>query len=164
MTDVLRGERVVLRPVEPDDAPALRAALAAPEVAEWWGDVPEGFPLTDEPTATRFTVLVDGEPAGMVQYTEETEPEYRNAEVDVFLDPAHHSRGLGQDVMATIARHLHEERGHHRLVLSAAADNARAIRCYEKAGFRRVGVTEASWRDRHGRWRDEVFMERVMRP
>jgi aminoglycoside 6'-N-acetyltransferase len=66
--------------------------------------------------------------------------------------------------MSTIVRHLQEDRGHHRLVLSAAVDNARAIRCYEKAGFRPVGVTEASWRDREGNWRDELFMERVVRP
>ena len=42
--------------------------------------------------------------------------------------------------------------------------NDRAIRSYEKLGFRAVGVTEASWRDRHGTWRDEVLMERVVRP
>jgi hypothetical protein len=71
VTAELRGGRAVLRPLQPEDAPALRAALATPEVAEWWGEVPEGFPLEDEPTATRFTVLVDDVPAGLVQYTEE---------------------------------------------------------------------------------------------
>ena len=34
---VLRGERVVLRPVRDDDAAALLAMLAEPEVAAWFG-------------------------------------------------------------------------------------------------------------------------------
>jgi aminoglycoside 6'-N-acetyltransferase len=161
---VLRGDRVVLRPLEPRDAPALRAALATPEVAAWWGAVPDGFPLEDEPEATRFTVLVDEEIAGMVQYTEEREPDYRHAELDVFLHPDHHGHGAGTDAMARLARHLLEDRGHHRLILSVSVDNARAIRAYEKVGFRTVGVTEASWRDLDGNWRDELFMERVVQP
>jgi aminoglycoside 6'-N-acetyltransferase len=161
---VLRGEHVVLRPLVPGDAPALRAALATPEVAAWWGAVPTGFPLEDEPEATRFTVLVDDRIAGMVQYTQEDEPDYRHAELDVFLHPDHHDRGVGTDAMATLARHLVEDRGHHRLVLSVSVDNARAIRAYEKVGFRTVGVTEASWRDPDGNWRDELLMERVVHP
>jgi aminoglycoside 6'-N-acetyltransferase len=32
------------------------------------------------------------------------------------------------------------DRGHHRLVIDPAADNERAIRCYERVGFRRIGV------------------------
>jgi aminoglycoside 6'-N-acetyltransferase len=161
---VLRGEHVVLRPLESGDAAPLRAALATPEVAAWWGAVPDGFPLEDEPTATRFTILVDDEIAGMVQYTEEDEPDYRHAELDVFLHPDHHDRGAGTDAMATLARHLLEDRGHHRLILSVSVDNARAIRAYEKVGFRPVGVTQASWRDLDGKWRDELLMERVVRP
>jgi aminoglycoside 6'-N-acetyltransferase len=42
-----------------------------------------------------------------------------------------------------------------------AVENAAAIRSYEKAGFRAVGLLERSWRDESGRWRDEVYMERV---
>ncbi len=54
----LRGERVVLRPTEPDDHAALRAILATPEVADWWGPVPEGFPTDDDPAATRLSIVL----------------------------------------------------------------------------------------------------------
>ena len=134
-------------------------------MAERWGPLEEGFPLADEPTAERFAVVAGGQTVGMIQATEENEPDYRHAELDIFLDPAHHGQGLGTDAVRTLARHLIEGRGHHRLILGAAVDNAIAIRCYEKAGFRRVGVTRLSGRDfRTGEFGDEVFMELVVSP
>jgi aminoglycoside 6'-N-acetyltransferase len=160
----LHGERVVLRPTGPADVEPLRAIRRKPEVMDRWGAVEDDFPLGDEPTATRFTILVDGEPAGMIQFTEEKEPDYRHAEVDIFLDPGHHNRGLGTEAMSTLARHLIEDRGHHRLTLSTAVDNAQAMRSYEKAGFRRIGIAHAAARDpRTGDWADELMMELVVR-
>ena len=46
--------------------------------------------------------------------------------------------------------HLVRDRGHHRLTIDPAAENAAAIRCYERAGFRRVGVMREYWRDGDG--------------
>jgi aminoglycoside 6'-N-acetyltransferase len=158
----LRGNLVVLRSLEPADRAALREIRAAPEVARWWGPVEDDFPEGDYPDGTRLVVLLDGEVIGMVQYEEEPDPDYRHADIDVFLDPGHHDRGLGTDAMRTIARHLLEERGHHRLTLTTAPDNARAIRSYEKVGFRPVGVTRSSQRDAQtGKWVDELLMELV---
>jgi aminoglycoside 6'-N-acetyltransferase len=161
----LRGERVVLRPIEPADVEPLRAIRLKPEVMARWGVVEDDFPLGDEPAATRFTIFVDGEPAGMVQYSEENEPDYRHAEIDIFLDPRHHNRGLGPDAMKTIIRHLVEDRGHHRVILSVDADNAQALRAYEKTGFRRVGLMHMSGRvPGTSEWKDEYLMELVVRP
>jgi aminoglycoside 6'-N-acetyltransferase len=160
----LRGERVVLRPMEPDDAPRLREILTTPEVARWWGAEPEGFPAHDDPGATRFALLVDGEVAGLVQWDEEKEPDYRHAWIDLFLDPRLHGRGVGTDAVATLARHLLDEQGHHRITIDPAAENAAAIRSYEKAGFRQVGVMRSAWRNPEGVWRDALLMELVRSP
>jgi aminoglycoside 6'-N-acetyltransferase len=136
-----------LRPLQPADAPELLRILQTPEVARWW-DVPEpGFPLTDDPESVRFTILVDGAVAGLVQYWEETEPKYRHANVDVFLDPALHGRGLGTEAVRRIVDHLVGERGHHRITIDPAAANAQAIKAYEKVGFRPVGVMRQYERD-----------------
>lgn len=156
----LRGEHVVLRPLAPEDAPALRAIHATPEVTAWWGRMADGFP-DDEPQATRFAILVDGEVAGLVQYTEEPEPDYRHAAIDVFVDPRHHGRGVGTEAVRLILEHLLGERGHHRVTIDPAVDNAAAVRAYEKAGFAPVGVMRAAWRDPDGRWRDALLMEHV---
>jgi aminoglycoside 6'-N-acetyltransferase len=160
----LHGERVVLRPLEAAHGPELRRILATPEVSAWWGPPDDGFPESDDPDSTRFALLVDGEVAGLVQYLEEPDPDARSADIDIFLDPRHHGRGLGTDALRTIARHLLDERGHHRLTIVPQVANAAAIRSYEKAGFRPVGVTRLSFRDPAGTWRDELFMELVVPP
>jgi aminoglycoside 6'-N-acetyltransferase len=132
-------------------------------VVRWW-DVPaEGFPWTDEPEATRLTIEVDGAVAGLIQFYEEPTPQYRHAELDLFLDPALHGRGIGTEVLRRVVRHLIEERGHHRITIDPAVANAAAIRAYEKAGFRRVGVMRKYERDAGGQgWHDGLLMELVV--
>jgi aminoglycoside 6'-N-acetyltransferase len=158
----LRGDAVVLRPMEAADAEALRAIHETPEVTAWWGAMDDHFPF-DEPQSTRFTILVDGRLAGLIQYGAEDEPDYRHAWIDIFLAPDVHGRGIGTDAVRTLAEHLHGERGYHRITIDPAVDNTAAVVAYEKAGFRRIGVMEASWRDPAGVWRDSLLMERVVR-
>jgi len=159
----VRGSRVVLRPLAESDAAAVGAIVTQPAVAAWWGEQPSGFPLTDEPTATRFAILEDDEVVGMIQYSEELDPDYRHAWIDLFVAGERQGRGLGSDAVRALADHLVAARGHHRVTIDPAADNHAAIRAYEKAGFRRVGVMRAAWRDTWtGEWRDTLFMERVV--
>jgi aminoglycoside 6'-N-acetyltransferase len=151
---------VILRPLEPGDVAELRRIRAAPEVIQWWDRVEDGFPLSDEPEATRLTIEVDGAVAGMVQFSEEEEPKYRHASVDLFVDPALHGRGLGAEAVKRVVRLLIEERGHHRITIDPATGNVAAIRAYEKAGFKPVGVMRKSERDADGEgWHDSLLME-----
>ena len=162
MSTELQGEQVVLRALDADDVERLRAIRLEPEVLQWWGSLEDDFPLGDEPTATRLTILVDGEVAGMLQFTEEPEPDYRHAEIDVFLGARFHGRGHGRDAVRTATRHLMDDRGHHRVVIAPAVANAAAVRAYERAGFRRVGVMRKAARNAStGEWEDELFMELV---
>jgi aminoglycoside 6'-N-acetyltransferase len=151
---------LILRPLEERDAAELRRIHGLPEVVRWW-DVPEeGFPLTDDSDSTRFTIEVDDVVAGMIQFYEELEPKYKHANVDVFLDPAFHGQGIGTEAVRQIVRMLIDERGHHRITIDPAADNAAAIRAYEKVGFRPVGVMRQYERDTGGEgWHDGLLME-----
>lgn len=104
--------------------------------------------------------MLDGVLVGMVQYGEEDEPSYRHASIDVFVDPAAHGRGVGRDAVGALARHLVDDRGHHRLVIDPAADNQAAIRCYAAVGFRPVGVMRRYERDADGGgWHDGLLMD-----
>jgi aminoglycoside 6'-N-acetyltransferase len=153
---------VVLRPIAADDAAELRRIRSTPEVARWWGQPEDEFPWTDEPDVTRLTIQVEGAVAGMIQFSEEPEPKYRHAEIDLFLDPALHDRGLGTEAVSRVVRHLFDERGHHRVTIDPAVDNVAAIRAYEKVGFRRVGVMRSYERDVDGEgWHDGLLMELV---
>jgi aminoglycoside 6'-N-acetyltransferase len=151
---------LVLRPIVESDVAELRRIHSTPEVARWW-DLPEdGFPWSDDPDSTRLAIEVDGAVAGMVQYSEETEPKYRHAGIDVFLDPALRGRGIGTEAVRRVVRILFEEQGHHRLTIDPAAANAAAIRAYERVGFRRVGVLRRYERDADGGgWHDGLLME-----
>jgi aminoglycoside 6'-N-acetyltransferase len=72
---------------------------------------------------------------------------------------------LATDAIVTLLRHLIEDRGHHRVTIDPATDNAAAIACYEKAAFRCVGVMRSAERDpASGRWRDALLMEYVVPP
>lgn len=151
---------LVLRPIVESDVAELRRIHSTAEVAHWW-DLPEdGFPWSDDPDSTRLAIEVDGAVAGLVQFSEELEPKYRHASIDVFLDPALHGRGVGSEAVRRVVRHLIEERGHHRITIDPAAANGAAIRAYEKVGFRRVGVMRRSERDFGGDgWHDGLLME-----
>ena len=150
---------VSIRPIDAADAPALLRIHRTGAVRRWWGDPDPGFPW-DEPESTRWTIEVDGAVAGLVQFHEELEPRYRHASVDIFVDPALHGRGIGTEALRLTAEHLIGQRGHHRITIDPAADNAAAIRSYEKAGFRQVGVMRSYERDVDGKgWHDGMLME-----
>jgi aminoglycoside 6'-N-acetyltransferase len=150
---------LVLRPLAEGDEDELRRIHATPEVARWW-DLPDSDFPWDEPESTRLTIEVDGSVAGLIQFSEELEPKYRHAGIDLFLDPALHGRGVGTEAVRRVVRHLIDDRGHHRITIDPATANVAAIRAYEKAGFRRVGIMRRSERDSDGRgWHDALLME-----
>lgn len=103
--------------------------------------------------------MAEGRLVGLIQTTEEPEPDFRHASVDLFLDPAMHGRGLGPDAIRAVARHLIEHDGRHRLTIDPAADKEYAIRAYEKVGFRPVGPLRRYQRFPDGWWRDGLLME-----
>jgi aminoglycoside 6'-N-acetyltransferase len=106
-----------------------------------------------------FAIEVDRRVAGLIQYLEENEPDYRHAAIDIFIAAEHQGRGLGPDAVRTLARHLFEQRGHHRLTIDPAADNARAIASYRRVGFRPVGVMRRYERGRDGTWHDGLLLD-----
>ena len=149
----------------PADADALRAIRRDPAVVEWWDELEPDFPLADEPEVTRLTIHHDGEIAGMVQFGEELEPKYRHASIDIFVAPAHQGRGVCTEAIRLVVDHLLRERGHHRITIDPAAENAAAVRCYSKVGFKPVGIMRLAERDADGKgWHDALMMELVVEP
>lgn len=162
MADMLRGERVTLRPVTLEDAPRLAEIAAEPEIAHWWLGLTEDD-LRDkagpDEEAMVFVVEVSGEVVGLVEATEESEPDYRHASIDIFVTAARQGEGLGADAVRALARHLFQDRGHHRITIDPAVANERAIRAYERVGFRRVGVMRSYERGVDGEWHDGLLLD-----
>jgi aminoglycoside 6'-N-acetyltransferase len=160
---VLYGAHVVLRPSVPEDVPALAAIRATPQVRARWrgGDDLAAETASDlaDPDTRCLTVEFGDRIVGMIQWYAEEEPDYRHAGIDLFLDPAVHGKGLGTDAVRTLAAHLVDDLGHHRLIIDPAADNAPAIRCYTKVGFRPVGIMRQYERGADGTWHDGLLMD-----
>ncbi len=158
----LHGVHVALRPATSQDVPALAAIRAKPEVYPWWrGGEDLVAAVTEElaePEEHPLVIEYAGRVVGAIQWWEESDPDYRHAGIDIYLDPAVHGRGVGEDAVRTLATHLVEDEGFHRLVIDPAADNTAAIRCYTKVGFKPVGVMRQYERDETG-WHDGLLMD-----
>jgi aminoglycoside 6'-N-acetyltransferase len=160
---VLQGALVRLRPATLNDIPDLVRIRRTPGVYERWrgGDDIEAAVEEDlrEPGVTGYVIEFEGRVVGWIQWEAEDDPDYRHANLDIYVDPAVHGRGVGTDAVRTLARHLLFDHGHHRLVIDPAADNAAAIRSYSKAGFRPVGIMRRYERDPDGTWHDNLLLD-----
>lgn len=140
--------------IEPgdDELQAMKAIRRHPEVIERWGP--------DDGVEGMLAIMAAGTVVGAIQFHEENEPQYRHAGIDLFIDPARHRRGYGSDAVKTLARWLFTKRGHHRITIDPAAANIPAIRCYEKAGFRPVGIMRRYERLHEDQdWHDGLLMD-----
>lgn len=159
----LTGLLVTLRTATAADVDALVAIRATPEVHERWRGIDLRAEVLDALTDDELHLMVVEDAAGTViggiQWAAETDPDYAHASVDMFVDPAMHGQGFGTDAARTLCRYLLNTIGFHRLTIDPAADNVAAIRCYEKVGFRRVGVMRAYERGLDGSWHDGLLMD-----
>lgn len=168
-TPTLRSTRLVLRPLTGADAEPLAALLAEPEVAEFWPDFDlarvRTYLLDPEDDLTVFGIAERERPEraiGVIQYSENPDPHYRQAGIDLFLGRAWQGRGLGSEAIRAVVDHLLRERGHHRITIDPAAYNLRAIRAYERVGFRPIGRMRRCERGADGTWHDGLLMELVV--
>ena len=162
-TPVLRGERVVLRPVAEADLgdpgghpPRARGRRLVGRLHRGAGAGGAARPTPagrSRSTAPR---------PGWLTATEETEPDYRHVGFDIFLATAVQGRGLGREALGLAVRHF-AARGHHRFTIDPALANERAIRSYAAVGFRPVGVMRAYERGRDGTWHDNLLMDLLVR-
>jgi aminoglycoside 6'-N-acetyltransferase len=159
----LVGRRVRLRPGRPGDAPRLRAILAEPSVSRWWGE-PDPVAVIEEDlrgggSSVLLVVEIDGQVAGGIQYHEENDPMYRHAGIDIYLGSRFQGQGAGREAVALLARHLFDQRGHHRITIDPAAANDQAIRSYAQVGFRPVGIMRQYERGGDGHFHDGLLMD-----
>ena len=149
---MLAGELVSLRPVTIDDAAAMWEMV----------DDPEGNDLTDTTATFTFEQICDwcatrqdqeerldlaivenatGAFAGEVVLNEyDAASDAANFRI-ALRGPAWYGRGLGTEATRLIVDHGLHTIGLSRITLGVLARNPRAIRTYEKAGFRRTTET-----------------------
>jgi len=83
---------------------------------------------------------------------------HRSAEMGIVIGHKQYwGKGYGSDAIRTLLRFAFDEMNLHRVQLTVYEDNARAIRAYEKCGFRHEGrLRDAVYRK--GRYYDMLLM------
>jgi len=158
---VLRSARLTLRPAREGELEMLAEAIAAdPAAGVRWSTNPAtnlGW-FSDE--CVGFLVIeFEGKAAGVIDFEEQCDPAYRSAGIDIALLLPYAGKGLGTEAVQLLAAWLVDERGHHRLTIDPAADNAPAIHTYEKVGYRPIGIARRYERGSDGRWHDNLLMD-----
>ena len=106
-----------------------------------------------------LVVEFEGEAVGIVDFEEVPEPEYHSAGMDIALLECCTGKGIGGEVLQVLGAWLIDVRGHHRLTIDPAADNARAIRSYSKIGYQPIGIARRYERGPDGSWHDNLLMD-----
>ena len=108
--------------------------------------VKEKFYQTDDATE-RCIIEFDGEKIGYIQFyklDEETKNQYGISGdnlfgMDQFIgNPAYWNQGLGTRLVSIMVNVLIKEKHAKQIVMDPQVRNKRALRCYEKAGFKKV--------------------------
>jgi aminoglycoside 6'-N-acetyltransferase len=161
---VIQRGRLALRRMQDDaqDYSLMAGWLTDPRVLEFYEGRDNPFPIERviEEYAPRVLtadgvqpciLLRDGAPVGYLQYYAlqgELWAEYgleddgsRIYALDLFIGrPDLWGRGIGTQAVDMILEYLFNSLGAQKVVLDPHIDNHRAIRCYEKAGFRWVKI------------------------
>lgn len=157
----LHGPRVTLRSPHDGELETLAARLTTDEATapRWSTDPVTVLGWFSDPRMHVLVAEVDGSVAGVLDFEEEDDPDYRSANMDIGMFTGYVDRGLGTEALKLLATYLIDGRGHHRLTIDPAADNARAIRAYEKVGYKPIGIARRYERIDSGEWHDNLLMD-----
>jgi len=160
-TEAITGERVRLRAVDPDDVDRLTDILHEDEIRRWWGLYDQERVRAEflDQGLGMYVIEADAQPVGAIEWVEATDPDYRHAEIDLFVTSNKWNQGIGTEAVKLLCRHLFEGAGHHRIVAAPGTSNERAIAFFKDAGFREVGVLHQYERQPSGSWQDCLLLE-----
>jgi aminoglycoside 6'-N-acetyltransferase len=153
-----RPARYRFRPVVQADLAVIGCWLAEPHVAEWWTDGPEKSlaeitEAMDSVSTEPLIVELASSPIGYLQsYDPHLEDDHPYADqpfgtlgIDISIGvPEMVGIGHGSAIVRQFTGMLFEE-GALRVVIDPHPDNGRAIRAYEKAGFRPLGERNSEY-------------------
>src|SRR6267378_8372730 len=158
------GRQILLSLYRPEDKEALVSMYASmsPEAVTW------GLPPYDRARIEYWTSDLTNNITLLAQLDERvvghlrlfTIPFARRkgiGELLIYIHQDFQNLGLGT-LMMRKAIELAKERGYHRIGLTVVADNKRAIKVYEKVGFKKEGIERETFYGDDHRYHDEVEM------
>lgn len=148
---MITGQKSRIRPIEEDDINSFYQWYNDPEVNLWSsGGWPLNTLLTKEQISEKFLECPPDEYRyaisdetnqliGTIGFKEINMPS-RSATIFIVIgDKTYWGKGYGTDALIAFARFLFSQWNLHRLSLDTWEDNSRAIKSYEKVGFKVEG-------------------------
>jgi diamine N-acetyltransferase len=167
-TQFLSGSQVYLRPIEKDDLKKLYAWFNDPEIRGLTG---EAFP-TNQTGMEEFLAKIQTDPsrvwfgivlrendqligeAGLLRMF----PAWRTTDLSIILgDKSAWDKGYGSEVMELLLDYAFGYLNFHRVAIGVVGTNQRALRFYERIGFRREGIQRDGYYYAH-EYQDFVMM------
>ena len=172
---MIEGERVRLRKLEKSDLPLIHRWMNDRDVVAWDRFSPEHMTslaalerayekeLHDEETE-RTTYMIDDKPSGRPIgwcVVRTWDRKHVSANVGISLGEKDlWGKGYGTEAMRLLLEIVFDHQGWHHAELWTLAENERAIKSFEKVGFRRVGIErEVAYYE--GKYHDVVLMEQL---
>ena len=148
-------ERCVLRPLAPEDAPALAEQANDRDI---WLNLRDRFPhpyaladaeayiasCTGRSAQTSFGIVVDGVVRGNINLHVGSDIERINAELGYWLGRPFWGRGVITDAVEAMTRHAFDALKLHRVFAVPFARNVASVRVLEKNGFVHEGLMRRS--------------------
>jgi RimJ/RimL family protein N-acetyltransferase len=166
----IETKRLVLRALEPEDAETMARIINDPKVRESLGAYNLVFPTSTElerrwiadsgkragESNMAITLRSDGRMLGLLALRD-INGRNGSAHLAIMIERKAWDKGYGSEAIAGAVGHLFDALNMHRVWLRVDQGNARAIRCYEKCGFRKEGVLRED-HFAHGGWRSSYLM------
>lgn len=155
----MNTQSISIRKMKHTDYEVMSQWLSTKEVLEFYGDVNSPFTLEQvkekyEPRVNGdipvipYIVELDGSPIGFIQQyklTKEKQEEFGYPTyltiygIDQFIGYPHlFNKGIGTKMIKLFIEYIFENKDVDIIILDPAVSNLRAIRCYEKCGFKKV--------------------------
>jgi aminoglycoside 6'-N-acetyltransferase len=154
---LFKNGHLKVRKLENNDKSLLARWLSDPRVLEFYEGRDNSFDLEKvekifyppEDDEVRCIVEFDGNEIGYIQFyqlDDETKKDYgyfgENVYgTDQFIGEIEYwNKGIGRLLVSSMVQFLTEEKNAERVVMDPQTRNTRAIRCYEKSGFKKVKI------------------------
>jgi aminoglycoside 6'-N-acetyltransferase len=145
-----------LRPMSAGDWPLVRRWLARPDVEAWWGPISAtepGIRLARDGRGLCRIVEVAEVPVGYAQAVDialwgeqlPTGIPPGTWDLDVFIaDERHRGQGIGSRALSALADEVFATTLAPAVSVFVAVRNERAVRAYERAGFRWIAIAQSA--------------------
>jgi RimJ/RimL family protein N-acetyltransferase len=162
----MKGERVILRPLERGDLERCVRWINDPDVTRYLGKTfPFSFyqeekwfeKMSEDKNTKIFAIEVDGTHIGTIGLHDMNRKD-NNVDLGILIgEKEYWGKGCGTDAIKTLLRFVFHQMNFHRVYLTVYDFNKRAIRCYEKCGFK-TEVVMRQWYFADGEYHDTHLM------